>query len=373
MLKLLPDTPERIQQELCLLRPLGPALVSLKGFTALEVEHTYARASALCQWSENPHQLIYVLQGIQIFHLVRGEVRKARDLAEQGLRLAQRISTPTALMAGHAFLVEPLYYLGELTAAREHLEQAWARYNPHEHNLNVIQHWTEPGVGLLVYLALTSWSLGYPDQAQQQLAEGLALAEGLDHPFSLASILLYACGFDFTRQEWQQARERAEEAMRLSTEHGFPDRFAHGTVLRGQALVGLGQVDEGLAQMQQGLAFFGATGAELARVGYLPSLASAYARVGRIEEGLAVLAESLEVVDRTELRVHEAGLYRLKGTLTLQSQASLRQGKVSQNTFEFTNLQPRIPNPQTEAEVCFLKAIDIARRQSAKSWNCAQR
>jgi predicted ATPase len=190
LLKTLPDTPERTQQELRLLRPLGPALISLKGFAAPEVEHIYARATALCQQDDRPHQLIYVLQGLQLFHLVRGEVRRARDLAEQAWRLAQRIATPTSLMTGHAFLVEPLYFLGELTAAREHLEQAWGLYNPQEHNLATIPHWVDPRVGLLCYLALTSFSLGYPDQAQQRLAEVLALAEKLNHPFSLASILV---------------------------------------------------------------------------------------------------------------------------------------------------------------------------------------
>jgi len=44
--------------------------------------------------------------------------------------------------------------------------------------------------------------------------------------------------------------------------------------------------------MQQGLASFQATGAELAWLDYLPWLASAYAKGGWIEDGLAVLTKA---------------------------------------------------------------------------------
>jgi predicted ATPase len=49
LLKTLPDTPERAQQDLDLQIALGPALMATKGQAAPEVEQTYARARALCQ------------------------------------------------------------------------------------------------------------------------------------------------------------------------------------------------------------------------------------------------------------------------------------------------------------------------------------
>ena len=119
-------------------------------------------------------------------------------------------------------------------------------------------------------------------------------------------------------QVWQRARERAEELITLSTEQGFSHWLANGTVARGWALVEQGQVEEGLAQMQQGVGFFQAAGIEMGRVDHLPGLAAAYGRVGRVEEGLAVLAEALALADNTGMRVNEAELYRLKGELTLQ-------------------------------------------------------
>ena len=79
--------------------------------------------------------------------------------------------------------------------------------------------------------------------------------------------------------------------------------------------------------------------------------------MGRVEKGLGVLAEALALVDKTGMREGEAGLYRLKGELSLQS----KQVETSQDKSEVKT------NPEAEAEECFYKTIEIARCQSAKS------
>jgi hypothetical protein len=94
--------------------------------------------------------------------------------------------------------------------------------------------------------------------------------------------------------------------------------------------------------------------------------------VGQVAEGFNLLDEATAVMRKTEERQYEAELYRLKGELTLQqSMASLGQvqdkSQTSQNKSEVPNPQSLTPNPQTEAEECFLKAIEVARKQQAKS------
>ena len=84
---------------------------------------------------------------------------------------------------------------------------------------------------------------------------------------------------------------------------------------------------------------------------FLGHLAEAYGKVGQIEEGLTLLVEALAHVHRTGERFCEAALYRLKGELTL------KQSKVQRPRSEV----------EGEAEACFMKAIEIARGQSAKS------
>jgi predicted ATPase len=152
--------------------------------------------------------------------------------------------------------------------------------------------------------------------------------------------------------------------MTLSTEQGFPLWAAWGTMLRGWALAKQERAEEGTSQIRQGMATFRATGAEVSR-DYLPALlAEAYEKAGQVEEGLSSLAEALVAVDNSGERWYEAELYRLKGELTLQ-----KEFKVQGSKFQVPNTQHPTPSTQAteEAEKCFLKAIEIAQKQQAKS------
>ncbi len=149
---------------------------------------------------------------------------------------------------------------------------------------------------------------------------------------------------------------RAEAAIALSSEQGFQFFLAIGTIDRGWTLTEQGQGEDGIAQIRQGLAAYQATGAELWRPYFLALLAEAYGKIGQTEEGLTLLAEALAAMDNTGEHQWAAELYRLKGQLTLQ------KFQVSSSTFQ-------VPSPQAEAEAeaCFLKAIEIARHQNARS------
>jgi predicted ATPase len=357
LLKALPDTPERAQQELTLQLTLGNPLMATKGQGVPEVEKVYTRARELCRQVGETPQLLPMLAGLRVFYLIRAELQTARELAEQSLRLAQSIQEPV-LGGCHIGLGETLFYLGEFVLAQEHFEQGIALYDPRRSRPPWA--WADPGVPSLTYAALVLWILGYPDQALKRIHEALILAQELSHPFSLAFALNSACVLHQFRREVQAAQARAEELVALCTEQqGFPQWLAAGTFRRGWALVEQGQVEEGITQMRQGMDAWRATGAELGRPWFLAPLAEAYGKVGQAEEGLGVLAEALTHVHKTEERgVYEAELYRVKGELSLQSRSP--QSAVS-------DPRPLAPDPQAEAEACFLKAIEIARRQQAKS------
>jgi predicted ATPase len=127
-------------------------------------------------------------------------------------------------------------------------------------------------------------------------------------------------------------------------------------------LIEQGKEEEGIARMHEGIAAMRATATELQQPFGLAVLARAYSKVGRVEEGLTLLAEALALVNKTGERWYEAELYRLKGQLTLQ------KFQVSGSKFQVENSSEfRVWSSESEAEECFLKAIEIARRQQAKS------
>jgi predicted ATPase len=361
LLKTLPDSPERIQQELDLQITLGPALMATKGYEALEVERVYTRAIELCrQVSEHP-QLFLALGGLWQFYLVRAKYQTARELGGQLLNLAQSVQDPTFLLLAHRTLAEPLFLLGELAFARAHLEQGMALYNLQQHRSLAFLYGADPGAMCLNFAALTLWHLGYPDQALKRSYEALTLVQELSHSPSLAITLCLAAELHQFRRESQLAQERAEAAVMLSTEQGLPHQVAYGTILQGWVLTEQGQVEEGTARMHQGLSSFRARGAEVQRTYHFSLLAEAHSKVGQAEEGLAVLAEALAVVDKTGERFWEAELYRLKGEL-------LRMGEREKGgKGEAIAHSPTPPFAPSSPEACFLKAIEIARRQQAKS------
>ena len=98
-LQTLPDTPERLQQELVMQAPLGTPLIATKGWAAPEVATAYTRAHALWEQVGETPQYCWVLYGLCAWHAMRAEWQTARALMERLLTLAQSSTTrPSACM-----------------------------------------------------------------------------------------------------------------------------------------------------------------------------------------------------------------------------------------------------------------------------------
>jgi class 3 adenylate cyclase/tetratricopeptide (TPR) repeat protein len=358
LLSTLPDTPERAQQELTLQITLGAPLIATKGYSAPEVGKVYTRARELCRQVGETPQLVPVLDGLRVFYITQGEFQTARELAEQIMRLAQSVQDPALLQRGHVVLGEVLYWLGGLAPARGHFERAIALYDPRQPRSP--WEWLDAKVPPLSYAALALWMLGYPDQALKRSQEALTLAQELSHPFSLAWALHCAAWLHQCRREVQATQEQAEALIALCTEQGFPFWLAPGIRFRSWALAEQGQGEEGIAQvrLRQGRTAGRFTRASVGRSHSLALLAEVCGQVEQAEEGLVLLADALAVGER----YYEAELYRLKGQLTLQ------KFQVSGSKFQVEDsLGSSVQRLESEAEECFLKAIEVARHQQAKS------
>src|SRR5262249_36870053 len=105
------------------------------------------------------------------------------------------------------------------------------------------------------------------------------------------------------------------------------------------------QGEAGLAQVRQGIAAWRATGAALLVPWFCTLLAEASAPLSHTEDGLQALAEAHTLVEQHEERFWEAEVSRLRGVLLLRQPGT----------------------PQAEAETWLQRAMDVARRQEAKS------
>ena len=346
LLATLPETPQRLQCEVDMLIALGASLIATKGWAAPEVGETYTSAQQLCQHLEDPYQLFPVLRGLWSYYLVRAELQTAHALGEQLLALVQQAQDAAMLLVAHRALGATLFFLGTAASAYTHLAQGLALYDPQQHRAQAFLYGEDTGVVCRSHAAWALWYLGYPDQGLARNDEAVTLAQHIVHSPSLCYVLNCAAYFHQFRREVRAAQERAEAAISLAKEQGFPTWMASCSLLHGWALAQQGQAQEGIEQIHQGLTAWRATGAEEGRPYFLALLAEAYGSMGQPETGLTVLAEALTLMDTTRERVWEPELYRLKGELLLQQNA----------------------DNQAEAETCFAQAMAIAQNQQAKSW-----
>jgi class 3 adenylate cyclase/predicted ATPase len=347
LLAMLPETPARAQQELDLQIALGLVLIDTMGRGAPEVEQTYARARALCQQVGDAPQLFSTLQGLCGFYRSRGVLPTARELGEQLYQLAQREADPTHLLEAHGALGGILFYLGDYAAARTYLEQGLTLIDPTAQRALVLRSNVTTGVTwCLVHAALTLWCLGYPAQARQRSQEALALAQEQAPPYSLGLACHYAASLHHHCREALAVQAQATALLTLATAHGFPLWAGFGTCWRGWVLAMQGQGTAGLAQLHQGMTAVLATGQELGRPFCLVLLAEAAGQVGQVDEGLRLLAEALMALEESRRGDLLAEAYRLQGELLLRQ---------------------ALPEA-AQAEACFQRALTVARRQQAKSW-----
>jgi len=345
LLKILPETPERIQQALTLHIALGAALLVTKGHAAPEVECAYTQAYTLCQQIGETPELVPVLFGLWRFYLARPQLHTAREIGETLLRQAQHADDPALAVIAHYALGGTWFWLGALPTARTHLEEGIARYTPAQRRTPVFRMGGDMGVACRVHAAQTLWLLGYPEQALAHLHDALTLAHELSHPFSLAFVGCHAAMVAHFRRDVPAVHEQAEAAVALATAQGFPLWAAYGMSLRGWALAMQGQGEAGMIQVRQGITAFRTTGAALAVPYFSALLAEVCDHLGHPEDGLQALAEAQTLVEQHEERYWEAEVHRLLGVLLLQQTGT----------------------PQAEAEAWLQRALDVARRQEAKS------
>ena len=120
MLKTLPESPSRVEQELALQVTLSVPLMLTKGYAAPEVEKVHNRALELYQQVPESPQFFPMLFGLWSFYSVRAEYSQAREIGEQLLSLAHTAQDSNLLIEAHVARGNTLSFVGELLLAREH-------------------------------------------------------------------------------------------------------------------------------------------------------------------------------------------------------------------------------------------------------------
>jgi predicted ATPase len=190
---------------------------------------------------------------------------------------------------------------------------------------------------------MTLWILGYPEQALKKAEEGVASGQGLAHP-NCGNEVFLAAVYQF-RGEAEKVRRAAENVIAVAAEHGFALWLGIATFYLHRAMIEQGY-GENISQLREGLAAYRATEAQIGRPQQLSLLADACTKTGRLDEGLDALNDASAAAEQNEEHNWDAEIHRLRGELLLKQRDS----------------------NAGEASRCFRCAIEVAQKQSAKSW-----
>ena len=285
------------------------------------------------------------MTGVQTCALPICELDVAQRLNEDLLRLSRQRSDAAGLVLGHLSCGRDLMLVGRFASSQSHLEDGMALYDPVSHrSLGQQAGSGDPRVNLQAYSAIVLFCPGFPDQALAWSNAAITEARELAHPPSVAVGLTFGARLLSLVGDNAALGERTDQLFSLAIEQGFPFWRAEGTTFRGWVKVKNGDVAEGMSLLHSGSSAYRASGAVTMMPGFLALLAGACETAGRVEEGLTLLDEGLQLVERTGERQFAAELNRYKGQLLL------RQGK------------------DEAAEELYRKALSIAEEQEAKLW-----
>jgi tetratricopeptide (TPR) repeat protein len=340
LLKTLPQGVARDREELRMQLALGFASIVVKGTPSNETEATFSRAYELCRSGGESAEFVRASVGLTQVHIFRGEMQKAREASKEILEVAARVQDPAIVAVAYNALGFVLHFQAELSQARERLEQALALFK----SVPELSGWDR--LQTLVGLGRTLWLLGFPDQALTRTREAEVVGQRGTDP----QLKVFGFGLTLTQQvhlwcgNFDVIREQVQKLLDTPSATLNPGILSTTDILRGWLIAREGQA-QGIALIRGAMAKLAAIRSSVYGSLFGSLLAEACASLGRIDEAMTVLDETLPLAE-TEQHYYEAELRRLRGELLLLRPQADREG----------------------AERCFREAIDIARRQSAKSW-----
>ena len=294
-------------------------------------------------WSANPAQIERV--GQQLLDLVPSKDLRQALISDQQTRLL-----------GYWALGFSQWLQGKPSSALEHLSVAISLYDQESSRSLGGSLVGDPGVMARAMLGAVQWQLGYTDQARACLDQAVAQAEALDQPSSVVFAHYIAAMVTSVVGRDRAAALHHAEALQPLGQVSLVYR-AWAEMLTGQAQVACGQtgvgaaklgLEEHLARVVEAGSTWQAAGSGGSYAGLMLLQAEVCAGIGRVEMGLRAIDQALGWIERTGMRATEADVWRMRGELLLlvnDSSSSI-----------------------AKAEACFNKALGIARKQQARTF-----
>jgi predicted ATPase len=349
----LPATPALRREEIKFQVALLNSLFHVKGFAAPETNAAAKRARLLIEQAEalgeppeDPLLLYSVLNGFYVQKFIAFNGDDACALATQFLTLAEQQRATAPVMIGHRLLGASLLVAGDFAGGLANIDRAIALCDPAAHRPLATRFGQDIGVTALSWRSLALWMLGYPATALAEAAAAINAARETGH----APTLMFALGCPAATQicgrDYAAANAQIDQCVALAEEKGVPFWKAFSTAHRGGILALTGEASDAVQTINSAITGYRSTGATLFTTSFLSYLALACADLGKFDDARRYIGEAMAAIETTKERWFEAEVNRIAGEIALKS-----------------------PQPDaTKAEEYFERALAVARKQQARSW-----
>jgi predicted ATPase len=340
------ESPERDAKELEFQIPRSVVLMTARGYAHPDLEGIQNRARHLCERIGEDAPLFHVLWGIWALRLIRDEMDTALALADELLALATRRGDRGLQMEAWFSLAITRCYRGDFSGCR----QACRRCEELEDVDVGVSHskftGQNAGMAYRCYAALSAWYLGYPDEALRRMPAAVGHARTVKHAFSTAYALHHSGWLAYLLRMPDEGIRFGDRCVALSEDQGFAFWKSLGIVNRGTGHMVAGRPAQAHPLIEEGLGLYLATGSLKSLAEYHGFLAEIHRQAGRFSDAVREADAALAIAGRTNSRMHEAELHRVRGEALLGSS----------------------PGNAAEAEACFRRGLEVAARQQARSW-----
>jgi predicted ATPase len=323
---------------------LAASLQAGHGYAAAGVDDAYARARTACERAKNDKRLVAVIRGQWMFHLLRGQYGTALELAEEMRALGERGDDPVRLAEGHLYRGLVHMYLANFDLAREHLDEAFTRYQPPPWSDHIYEAQGDTGVGALAYLALVLWNLGQADESRERSDLSLERAEHVGGPVTRAQAWGMRSILHLSRAEPVEVGHWLDKTLAHSVDHDLGYWRTVSALLSGWFRGRAGELEVGTARVEKCLDAYLASGSRLGLPYFRILLADLRLAAGDRRGALDVLDAGEEYIEETGERFSQSELFRLKARALMAGDS---------------------PDPQG-ATAAYERAVGTARAQNAK-------
>jgi tetratricopeptide (TPR) repeat protein len=312
LLKELPASAVSPALEIDLRTALCAVLISPEGYSGPRILQEHACIQSLCDRA-GVIPAPPLLRSFAHPLIMRAVLPELEAVGQQLLAAVPAAGDSILSVEAHYVLAVAAFWRGTPVAAAGHFQTALEAYRPENAREHIKTYGQDPAAICGVRLGYALGMIDRPVQARQALERGLAWAESLAHPHSLAYAGTWGTYAFILLGDESGARRVLDAAKEVAEVNAFSHWSLMNQPLDGFLLAREGHVERGIDLMKRAAEEWADRGFKLAVPQNRAFLAEICLSAGRLEEGFAALDEGAATSRETGMAYCDAELLRLRG------------------------------------------------------------